>query len=124
MKQITCITCPIGCRISIETMNGQYVISGNKCAKGENFVMTELTSPVRSLTTTVRTAFADVPALPVKTKGEVPKEKITEIMHELSKITITERTGIGETVVSNISGTNCDIIATSDILKANSLLRK
>jgi CxxC motif-containing protein len=121
MKQITCITCPIGCRVSIETVNGQYVLSGNKCAKGENFVRTELTSPMRSLTTTVRTAFADVPVLPVRTKTEVPKEKITEIMRELSNITITERIGIGETVVGNISGTNCDIIAVSNILREESL---
>jgi len=121
MKQITCIICPIGCRISIEGDDGQYVLSGNKCAKGENFVKTELTSPMRSLTTTVRTAFANVSVLPVKTKGEVPKEKIKEIMHELSKITITEKTGIGETIACGISGTNCDIIAVSNILREESL---
>jgi len=121
MKQITCITCPIGCRVSVETKDGQYVISGNKCAKGENFVKAELTSPMRSLSTTVRTVFANAPVLPVKTNGEVPKEKIKEIMRELSKITVTEKTGIGETIVSGISGTNCDIIAVSNILREESL---
>ena len=116
MKYITCITCPIGCRIAIETTEGQYSFSGNRCEKGMKFARTELTSPVRSLTTTVRTVFADVPVLPVRTSVEVPKEKITEIMRKLSKIKVTKRIGIGETVSANILGTNCDIIVTSDII--------
>lgn len=121
MKQITCITCPIGCRIAIEVIDGQYSFSGNRCEKGKEFAKTELTSPVRSLTTTVWTAFADMPVLPVRTSGEVPKEKIKEIMRELSKIKITEKIGIGETVAANILGTNCDIIVTSDMLRSESL---
>jgi len=114
-KQITCITCPIGCRISIETLDGQLIFSGNNCQRGEEFARTEIISPVRSLTTTVKTAFPHKPVLPVRTKGEVPKVKIKEIMRELSCIIITNKIGIGETVAKNISGTGCDIIATSDL---------
>jgi CxxC motif-containing protein len=117
MKQITCITCPIGCRVSIDIQDDKFIVSGNKCKKGEEFARTELTSPVRSLTTTVRTAFPEMPVLPVRTRGEVPKEKIKNIMGELSGIMITEKIGIGETVAANISGTGCDIIATSNMLK-------
>jgi CxxC motif-containing protein len=115
MKQITCITCPIGCRVSIDVQGSEYIVSGNKCKKGEEFAKTEMISPVRSLTTTVRTAFPDMPVLPVRTNGEVPKEKITDIMRELSGIMITEKIKIGETVVANILGTGCDIISTSNI---------
>ena len=110
---ITCINCPIGCRVSIELTDGKYLFTGNKCSKGENFAIAEMTAPLRSLTTTVRTVFPQMPVLPVRTKGEVPKGKIKEIMKELSKILITERIGIGETVAANIAGTGCDIIATS-----------
>lgn len=121
MKQITCITCPIGCRISIDTVEGEYVFSGNKCPRGAEFAKTELTAPVRSLTTTVRTAFSEMPVLPVRTRGEVPKETIPEIIRELSKVVIAERVGIGETVAANILGTGCDIIVTSDMLRGYSL---
>ena len=117
MKQLTCITCPIGCRITVDTAGGKYVFSGNQCKRGAEFAETELTSPMRSLTTTVRTAFPGVPVLPVRTNGEVPKGKITEIIRELSRITITKKIGIGETVAANIAGTGCDIIATSDSLR-------
>jgi len=121
MKQITCITCPIGCRVTIDTVNGEYSFSGNKCARGLEFAKNEMTSPVRSLTTTVRTSSPQMPVLPVRTNGEVPKEKIKEIIRELSKVVITEKIGIGETVAANILGTGCDVIATSNMLKEESL---
>jgi len=113
--QITCITCPIGCRITIDA----GVFSGNKCQKGALFAEAEMTFPVRSLTTTVKTIYPNVPVLPVRTKTEVPKDKIPEIMRELSYIIIEEEIGIGEIVVANILETGCDIIATSNILRSN-----
>jgi len=117
--QITCITCPIGCRITID----KGVFSGNKCQKGVLFAEAEMTFPVRSLTTTVKTIFPKVPVLPVKTKIEVPKEKIPEIMRELSYIIIEEEIGIGEIVAANILGTGCDIIATSNILRSDNYVK-
>jgi len=123
MKQITCITCPIGCRITIDSVNGEYAFSGNKCTRGLEFAKNEMTSPVRSLTTTVRTSFPQMPVLPVRTNGEVPKEKIKEIIRELSKVVITEKIGIGETVAANILGTGCDIIATSNMLKEETYVK-
>ena len=115
MKQLTCITCPTGCRITIDSANGDFIFTGNKCPKGAVFAKAEMTFPVRSLTTTVRTIFPDMPVIPVRTKGEVPKEKIPAIMRELSRITIGKRVGIGETVAVNILETGCDIIATRNM---------
>ena len=115
MKQITCITCPIGCRITVEVTGGGYSFSGNQCKRGAEFAETELVSPKRSLSTTVRTAFSGVPVVPVRTNGEVPKGMITDIVRELSGLVVTEKIGIGETVVANILGTGCDIITTSNM---------
>ena len=117
MKQITCITCPIGCRITVEVVDGGYRFSGNQCRQGAEFAETELVSPKRSLATTVRTAFPSVPVLPVRTSGEVPKGMILDIIRELSRLVLTEKIGIGEVVAANILGSGCDIIATSDMLK-------
>ena len=119
MKQLTCIICPAGCRITVDKLNGNYSFLGNKCARGWEFAQTELTSPLRSLTTTVRTAFPDMPVLPVRTNKEAPKEKIMEIIRALSKVTVTKRISIGETVVANVLETGCDIIAASDMLRGN-----
>jgi len=133
MKTLTCIICPVGCRITavktaVKTagktnndinseVNGEWAISGNKCPKGEQFVITELTDPRRTLTTVVRTAFPEKPVLSVKTSTEVPKEKIMAIICELSGIIINAEIKIGDVVAANILDTGCDIIATSNISK-------
>lgn len=118
MKMLTCIACPLGCRITVQMQEGQYTFSGNRCARGLDFARTELTAPTRSVTTTVRTLYPDAPVLPVRTKGEVPKEMIPEIIRILSGVSVSERIGIGETVVADILGSGCDVIATNSMLKS------
>lgn len=118
MKELTCIVCPNGCRIRAEMRNGQFVFSGNRCARGLEFAGTELTAPMRSITTTVRTVFHEMPVLPVRTKGEVPKEMIPAIIRELAKVLISAKIGIGETVAANILGSGVDVVATSNLLKS------
>jgi CxxC motif-containing protein len=115
MKQLMCIVCPNGCRITAEMKDGQYVFSGNKCARGADFAKTELTAPMRSVCTTVRTVFRGMPALSVRTDGEVPKEMIPDIMRALAGVLVSKEMLIGETVVSDILGTGCDVIATCDM---------
>jgi CxxC motif-containing protein len=118
VKTLTCIVCPTGCRITAEMRDGKYVFSGNRCAKGLDFAKAELTAPMRSLSTTVRTTFHEAPVLPVKTKGEVPKEMIPGIIRILARLSVSEKIGIGETVAANILGSGCDVIATSNLLKS------
>lgn len=119
MKQLTCIVCPNGCRISAELVHGEYVFSGNRCARGAEFAKAELTWPRRSVCTTVRTAFRGMPALPVRTNGEVPKEMIPDVMRALAGVVVSRETRIGDTVVANILGMGCDVIAASDMLTAS-----
>ena len=116
-KQVTCIVCPIGCRVLAEEREGEFAFSGNRCPRGAEFTLTELTAPMRSLTTTVRTVFPEAPVLSVRTNCDVPKGIIPTLMRELSTTLVSERIGIGEAVICDISGIGCEIIATSDILK-------
>jgi len=118
-KQITCINCPLGCRIKIDSLNNELNISGNKCQKGFDFAKAEMTFPVRSLTTTVKTVFENIPVLPVKTSGEVPKEKIPDIMQILSEVIIDNEINIGDVIINNIFGTGCNIVASGEITGAS-----
>jgi len=121
MKTILCIVCPNGCRLSAEKgkEGSGYAISGNKCKRGIDFAIAEITNPMRTLTTTVRTSFPGIPVLPVRTAGEIPKGKIREAMNCLNAITVNRPLGIGETVLENLLGLGVDIIVTSDILKGD-----
>lgn len=53
-KTLTCICCPIGCTIEAE-LEGNHVLSvrGNSCPRGEKYAKSELSNPVRTLTSTV-----------------------------------------------------------------------
>jgi CxxC motif-containing protein len=62
-----------------------------------------------------------MPALPVRTNGDIPKELIPGVMRTLAGVVVSEELGIGDVVVGNILGTGCDVIATSDMLRDRAL---
>ncbi len=115
MEEIICIVCPNGCHMQIDGKE-QIKVIGNLCKRGEEFAIQELTNPMRSLTTTVRTTSKDMPMLPVRTKGEIPKSKIEEAMMVLNKIEISNSVTCGEVILKNILGCDCDIIATCSLI--------
>jgi CxxC motif-containing protein len=116
IRTLTCIVCPNGCRIRAEKIAEGLNISGNQCKRGAAFAEAEITNPTRTLTTTVRTAFPQVPVVPVRTGGEIPKGKIREVMAFLNTLTVREPVGIGAVVAENVLGLGQDIILTSNVL--------
>lgn len=116
LKDRVCIICPNGCTLHGEKLeDGSIEVSGNRCPRGAEFFRQELTSPTRSITTTVATSRKDMPRLPVKTSGEVPKSRIADIIKEVSQITIDREINCGDTIISNVCGTGCNIVATKDL---------
>jgi CxxC motif-containing protein len=114
VKQILCIICPNGCRIQADKKDGAWVFSGNKCARGVDFALSEMTCPMRTLTSTVRTSFNKT--LPVRTASPIPKGKIMDAMKLLADIEITQPLFIGDAVIKNALGLGVDIIASSNML--------
>lgn len=114
-RELICITCPNSCHLTIEQNGESISVSGNTCPKGEEFARAELTHPVRTLTTTVRTVFSDFPYLPVRTAGVIPRESIPQVMAVLAKYEQKERVSCGNVIISSICGTDCDIIATASL---------
>lgn len=117
MKELVCITCPNSCCMTAELVNGEWKVTGNKCKRGEAFAKSEMTCPMRIFSTTVRTAWAEVPVLPVRVSGEIPRDKIFEVAEKISKITVREPLGRGEILIPDVLGLSVDVIITSDCLK-------
>jgi len=115
--EMSCITCPNGCRLKVQKQAGSYKVEGNGCNRGDEFAKAELTNPMRSLTTTVRTTIPGVPVLPVRTDGEIPKDKIMEAMKALSDVVVSSELGCGDTVLEDIVESGVRVIATSDLIK-------
>lgn len=110
--ELVCIVCPRGCRINIDE-NG--VVTGNTCKKGEAFARSELTCPMRTVCSTVATAFESLPVLPVRTDGEIPKAKITEFMAAVNRITVKDKVKRGDVIIKNVADTGVNVIATESI---------
>ena len=114
-RELICICCPVGCRLTVLSGGEDMEIQGNRCKRGKEYAVNELLHPMRSLTTTVRVKGGADKRVPVRTKQEIPKEKIMECMAILKKVEVTAPVKRGDIVVKNIAGTGADIIAAKDI---------
>lgn len=117
-KEIICIICPIGCRLTVErdakTPSG-FSVSGNQCRRGEAYGIKEMTNPTRVLTTTVKITGALYTRLPVRTNSEIPKDKIFPCMKIINKTEVRAPVALGDVIVKNILGTGVDIVASRSI---------
>jgi len=131
-KQMTCIACPRGCRLVVipgteEAVSGARpesdggsinrggpVITGNRCPKGIDYALQEITNPVRILTSTVATTSPGGIRMPVKTSVEIPKELMKEAMAVIHR-TVLSRPGIpGDVVIEGFLGLKTDLVATGE----------
>lgn len=116
MKEFNCIGCPRGCLLRVEEENGEFTVSGNSCENGRKFAVSEMTEPKRTICSTVKTVFADVPVLPVRVSADIPKDKIFEVMREINSVTLDKRISGGDAVIENVLGLGVDVISTSNVL--------
>lgn len=114
MTNLVCIVCPNSCKLEIdENLN----VKGALCKRGEAFAKTELTAPMRTVTTTVKTDSAVMPVLPVKTDGEIPKSKIFELMRAAASVTAKGVVKMGDIIIRNAAGTGVNLVAAASVPK-------
>lgn len=114
MKELICITCPRGCRLSVDD---NLNVTGNSCPRGVVYAKNELTHPVRMVTTTVKIISELEMRLPVKTSVAIDKNLMFKVVEELDKIEVKAPIRIGDVVIKNIFGSGVDILATKNIGK-------
>ena len=115
-KTMTCIVCPMGCQISVETDDGAITnISGHTCKRGADYARMEAVDPRRTLTTTVRVLDGGKKIVSVKSQSPLPKALLFESMGVINKTSVQAPVEIGDTVIGDILGTGIDIIATGRV---------
>lgn len=117
IHELTCISCPLGCPLKVETdENGQVVsVAGNTCKRGEEYGKKEVTAPVRMVTSTVRVMGGSAPVVPVRTQTDIPKGKIFDCMAAIQQAEVKAPIRLGEVVIENVAGTGVDVIATRTV---------
>ena len=93
---VTCTLCPTGCQVRFNEETGEY--EGNKCKRGAQFAEQERTAPKRILTTTVK--LDDGRLLPVRSARPVSKQKLPQLVRQISEITVGPPVKCGETVAT------------------------
>ena len=115
-RELTCIGCPMGCQITVELEEGEVIsVKGNTCPIGDNYARNEVTHPERTVTSTVLIEGGDKCRLSVKTKSNIPKDKIVDCMKEIDAVRIKAPVKIGDVVVKNVAGTGVDVVATRNV---------
>lgn len=115
-KELICIGCPLGCAITVE-MEGTKIkrITGNTCPRGKTYAEREVINPMRTVTSTVKVTGGEKEIVSVKTRTEIPKGKIFDVMHELKDIVVMAPVNIGDILAENVAGTGTEIVATANV---------
>lgn len=117
-KEITCIICPKGCKIEVKTEDSNVVeVIGNACPEGREYAIQEIISPSRIIMSVIKCKNCDIPTVSVKTSDPVPKNKIQEVMDDISKIEVEAPIEIGDIIYENVGKTETDLIATRNASK-------
>jgi len=114
--KLVCITCPRGCTVDIEKVGDEWTVSGNSCNKGREFAINEMTQPMRTICSTVKTTNSDAPVLPCRVSADIPKDKIFDVMKEINKVVVDKPIKRGDVIIENVLGLGVDVISTSDLL--------
>jgi CxxC motif-containing protein len=113
-REITCIVCPRGCRMTADIQAERITVTGHSCNRGEKHAVAEILHPVRSLTSIVRVSNRLDTMVSVKSEAPVPKEKMFAVMERIHATTVEAPIEIGDVILDDIFGTR--IVATKQIL--------
>lgn len=116
-QEITCIICPIGCKILVQKKASQIKCKGYKCKKGVDYALAEALNPQRMLTTSIRVLNGLWPLVSIKTTQPIPKHHIFTVLEEIKKTTVKAPIQIGDVLIKNVAKTKIDIVATKTIEK-------
>lgn len=114
-QQITCINCPVGCRMTVTVEDGQVTsVTGNTCKRGLLYAQQECVAPQRMVTAVIAVADRKTP-VSVKTRTPIPKVKIFECMKQLAATQVKAPVHMGDVVCTNVCDTGVDVIATKTV---------
>lgn len=115
-KMLTCIGCPMGCPITVLMDDGHVVsVSGHTCKRGEDYARKEVSNPTRIVTSTVRVLGGTADMVSVKTRQDIPKEKVFACVKALKGIEVQAPVHAGDIILANVAETGVDIIATGSV---------
>lgn len=115
-RELTCIGCPLGCALTVEMRDGEVAeVKGFACKRGREYGHKEVTNPTRIVTSTVAVGNRRNQVVSVKTKSDIPKDKIFPCIQELKCFVAQAPVRMGDVLIENAAGTGVPVVATKSI---------
>ncbi|MBQ3792331.1 MAG: DUF1667 domain-containing protein [Clostridia bacterium] len=114
IKEFRCVVCPLGCSLRAEIGDDGQILSvtGNTCPRGKNYAVSELTHPVRTLTSTVFSE--DGQKIPVRTSAPMSKEKMFDAMKIIHSMTVALPVRRGDVLKEDFMDPGVNLIVCKD----------
>ena len=115
-RDLICLNCPMGCSLHVVMEDGEVVsVSGNTCPRGKTYAISEVTHPVRMVTSIVPVENGNIAMVSCKTSQPVDKGMIFDVTRAMKDLVVPAPVHIGDVLVENIAGSGADLIATKNI---------
>ena len=114
-KELICIVCPVGCRLTVSGTLDELHVSGEQCKRGVAHAHEEITNPTRMVCTTVKIEGGIHKVIPVRTDKPIPDKYKLEVVKAVKDIVLTSPVKMGEIIVADIFGTGVNIVAERDM---------
>ena len=112
-RELTCIICPIGCRLVVDGIPEELAVSGNRCPRGAAYAREELLAPKRTVTATCRAIpSAGVRRIPCRTTAPFPKERVGELLEAIYALEEPLPVSRGRVLIRDALGLGIDVVAT------------
>lgn len=118
VRELICINCPMGCPLTVTMDGDSLTVTGNTCPRGEDYAKKEVLSPTRIVTSSVRVNGGTIARVSVKTKTDIPKGKIFDVMKEIRTARVDAPVAMGDVVIADCAGTGVEVIATKSVARA------
>ena len=116
-KEFVCISCPVGCRLTVWDDEGEVKVEGNTCPRGKTYGVQEFTAPMRVVTSSVPVKFGAQNMCSVKTDAPVPKGMVEQVLCVIREAVVKAPVMVGDCVIENVAGTGANVIATRRVMK-------
>ena len=113
--EMTCIVCPVGCRMKIEHLEDGISVTGNRCKRGAEYAQEEYRDPRRVVTATCSISGAEVARLPVRSSQAVPVDAMARFLSEVYRLRLAAPVAEGDVVAQDVAGTGLDLVATMSL---------
>lgn len=112
MQQLTCLNCPLRCRIEVEhSEDAILAIEGNNCERGFRFALDSVNLPKRNLSAYVKVENSSVQSVKVATTEPISRQLVGKVEKILDQLVLKAPVKINDLVIPNVLDSGVDIIA-------------